>query len=291
MSASSEIQKVCVKCGVDCANKPRTKDSQGRYYCQPCYDAAKKQRVAAAPVPKPFPKKAIRDELAIVSHADDRPVNLLDQLIASAPPPITAAPCPACGIAIQGGAVICTNCGFNTQTHHSIRAPKVYRAPREATGGVVWPPLVGIVSIIFGAGGLLLYGASLCLTLIAAVNAGNLLGMVFAVAPSLLMTSLAAWLLRDGLRILRRDSSGVTWIRGWAAVKLLLVTSCFGALMMIPNESFTKTRAGQANALPIDPVAIKATIGAYYAFYAFWPAFILTFFFVPKIMRDVKTWN
>src|SRR5918993_4824009 len=30
--------KMCVACGVDVAGKKRTKDPQGRYYCQPCWD-------------------------------------------------------------------------------------------------------------------------------------------------------------------------------------------------------------------------------------------------------------
>jgi len=39
------IQKVCVICGEDVANRPRTKDQQGRYYCNPCWDAKTSQTI------------------------------------------------------------------------------------------------------------------------------------------------------------------------------------------------------------------------------------------------------
>ena len=31
--------KICIRCGLDCSNRPRTKDLQGRYTCRDCYDA------------------------------------------------------------------------------------------------------------------------------------------------------------------------------------------------------------------------------------------------------------
>ena len=32
------VQKVCCACNIDVANKKRVKDTQGNYYCQPCYE-------------------------------------------------------------------------------------------------------------------------------------------------------------------------------------------------------------------------------------------------------------
>src|SRR5437867_10526512 len=44
--------KICVACGEDCSNRPRTKDAKGRYFCKPCYEkAVQHQRSAAAPAP------------------------------------------------------------------------------------------------------------------------------------------------------------------------------------------------------------------------------------------------
>src|SRR4051812_22034747 len=34
--------KTCIRCGADCAGKPRTRDSQGRYMCRPCYESAQR---------------------------------------------------------------------------------------------------------------------------------------------------------------------------------------------------------------------------------------------------------
>jgi phage shock protein PspC (stress-responsive transcriptional regulator) len=43
------VQKVCVDCNTDVANKKRVKDAQGNYYCQSCYDARAAQKRPAAP--------------------------------------------------------------------------------------------------------------------------------------------------------------------------------------------------------------------------------------------------
>ena len=55
------IQKVCGSCGQDCANRPRTKDRRGRYFCSTCYDRAiarqRQLRGTAAP-PTLSPKQS-----------------------------------------------------------------------------------------------------------------------------------------------------------------------------------------------------------------------------------------
>ena len=53
------LQKICGLCGQDCANRPRTKDKRGRYFCSACYDRAiarkRQQRGLAPPSPPPPP--------------------------------------------------------------------------------------------------------------------------------------------------------------------------------------------------------------------------------------------
>ncbi|MEM7621932.1 MAG: hypothetical protein AAF235_01870 [Planctomycetota bacterium] len=39
MTTPTSESKTCVICGVDCAGRPRIKDSRGRYACQVCFDA------------------------------------------------------------------------------------------------------------------------------------------------------------------------------------------------------------------------------------------------------------
>lgn len=44
--APSGSQKICIKCGADCAGKPRVKDASGRYACKSCVAAP-----GSSPVP------------------------------------------------------------------------------------------------------------------------------------------------------------------------------------------------------------------------------------------------
>src|SRR5436190_3614737 len=157
--------KICVVCGTACSNKPLTKEPNGRYFCQDCYAKVKSKPVATTSVPpnsraKPTPKPASKPEPEIALDGDDGLMNILDELIAEAPPSQIAvsAGCPGCGKALESGAVVCTNCGYNLQQQAASKT-KVRKAPRVPTGGVIWPPLVGIFSMLIGGVGVLGYGA------------------------------------------------------------------------------------------------------------------------------------
>jgi rubrerythrin len=70
--AASAPAKVCVLCKQDVSKKPRVKDPQGRYLCEPCFEKSQKATPKpAAAAPKPAPKPA-------PVPADDNP--LLDSL-------------------------------------------------------------------------------------------------------------------------------------------------------------------------------------------------------------------
>lgn len=94
--------KVCMKCGVDVSTKPRVKDAQGRYLCQPC--AAKAAPAAGGSQPaKPAPPK-----------------DLLTQLIDEAVQKV-AELCPHCQNPLQKGAKICVGCGTDLATGKKLR--------------------------------------------------------------------------------------------------------------------------------------------------------------------------
>lgn len=122
--SSSGNEKVCAICGEDCSNKPRTKDSKGRYYCKPCHERALRAKT------KPEPKAATVRPMPPPKPRREEPVSLLDDLIPDAAPVAAAGSrmCANCGSAIASDAIICLNCGFNTQTGHkldvSVQKPK-----------------------------------------------------------------------------------------------------------------------------------------------------------------------
>jgi hypothetical protein len=156
MPMSSGNEKICVICGEDCSNKPRTKDSKGRYYCKPCHDQAlrekrgiaKTAKAAAVFKPPPPPKKR-----------DDDPLSLLDELIPDVAPVAAAGgvrACANCGGAMTPGAVICLNCGFNTQTGHKLDVS--VSKPKRDDGGAT--DFLGTNGPLFaGLGAVVIYAA------------------------------------------------------------------------------------------------------------------------------------
>lgn len=109
-------EKRCRKCGLELSSRPRVKDSHGRYYCKPCYDAARilrQQKEAAS---------RERSEPSVEVLASDTDLSRFDGLLdggssAALPTPVT---CPSCGRGLATDAVLCTACGFDRRTGQRI---------------------------------------------------------------------------------------------------------------------------------------------------------------------------
>lgn len=110
------MAKTCVKCGVDCSDRKRVKDSAGHYMCGTCFDAAK----AHAPVAAAAQSAQI--------DLDDGPIGLAlaDADIES------ARTCPRCGVVVSAAARLCTQCGTNLVTGQAPPAPGT-QVPRACT--------------------------------------------------------------------------------------------------------------------------------------------------------------
>jgi hypothetical protein len=297
MSPDTSGKKFCTVCGVDCSTKPRTKDPKGHYYCKECYDTVKSQRSGAVahgrahpPKPKPQAVPPQRAEL-------DGPMDLLGDLIPDAPPvqaAMAAQGCPGCGAAIHTAAVMCTNCGYNLQTHSAAGRTRVQKAPRQPTGGVIWPPIVGMVSMVLGGLGALAFGLLFVLSFLGAINAGVFLPAMVTIFPmTCLPASLSAWLFRDGLRILRHDSDGVKWIRYWAMAMMLLFGTCLSLVMAVPARDMDRglAQVERQTGRHISGGDIKGRFALVMGLILSWPAFTMVFFFIPRIQADVEQWD
>lgn len=290
-------RKICVICGQDCAGRPRVRDPKGHYYCQDCYEKAKRRQeearaasspepVAAPPPPEP-PEPDLDDDFA-------GGLALLDEVAsevqASAPPPISA--CPGCGYALAPGAAICTACGYNLQTGRTLQATAVTAAPpvgAAVAGGAVWPSVVGLISVIFGGGGLILNLVAFIAqldSLSGARRSGAVMGGVLAIL-------LSAWLLQAGINIMRRKAKGVRQIRIWAIVKAILFGSCLTCLTIV----FMSIPAAEFDSLQLEGVdaSVRALVLGYLIgllmWMLFWPIFVLVWFSRDRVQRDVREWS
>lgn len=91
-------EKRCAICGADVSNQKRTKDLEGRYYCQPClerHQAARQQplpRPAPAPAPAPAPVRAPAPAPAPIKRAVPPPLPPGAPHANVAPPPAVPPP-------------------------------------------------------------------------------------------------------------------------------------------------------------------------------------------------------
>lgn len=111
-SAGSKPTKLCIRCGLDCSGRARTKDAQGRYICGDCLASAKAAQARVAPA---LPPPATHDEA--IPLAGDEPIGLIEH---TGPPPRT---CAGCGALLARTAVLCTSCGTDTRTGQRVAAP------------------------------------------------------------------------------------------------------------------------------------------------------------------------
>lgn len=115
-SGTGGAAKVCVRCGVDCAGRPRVKDGTGRYTCRPCHDAMAAARASggetavAAPEPSANP---------LFTSSSDGGYEVADQA-----PAVAQITCGKCGVGRPPSMITCPSCGHNPFSEKEAPAPK-----------------------------------------------------------------------------------------------------------------------------------------------------------------------
>lgn len=124
-SAATPNTKVCIVCRQDCSARPRTKDPSGRYTCKACFDRVASAKLATATAPlrpseptaraAPPPPAATGQEFISL---DDDPAGIASA--ANAQPRA----CVNCAMIMRPDTIICTRCGYNTETGQILGTDK-----------------------------------------------------------------------------------------------------------------------------------------------------------------------
>lgn len=143
-------EKICIICGVDCAERPRMKDSQGRYACQDCIKAGRKAPAAETKSPKgstPARPAAGRASAGFDMDSYLEGVHTAD-----------ANPCPKCGNGRPAGAIVCMQCGYDSEAGRAIttrvskekasRTRGARRAPRVSGGTVFVVVILAMLALL-----------------------------------------------------------------------------------------------------------------------------------------------
>ena len=298
--------KFCTVCNDDVSAKPRTKDAKGRYFCTGCYEEAiraKQEKREITPLPKvsgnasgpvakssrPAPKAP--PIMRGMGDADDRygEPNVLEQLLDLEP--TIAAPtmiCPSCHSQIPAGGVMCTMCGHNMQTGTAVGATHVKKA---GPSGGVWPMVVGITSIVFGAGGAIVAALSLLNGLLGSAGSGGGWYSSGNVAGGLLPLGLSLWLTSAGVGIVRRHEPAVTQIKRWAMVKLVLYGSCLGITLVALPTMVKNNPNALPPALSVYASNLTLILTVMLVWVSAWPVFVLIWFSRASVKRDIEQWN
>lgn len=111
--------KVCVRCGLDCSAKQRTKDADGNYICGDCIAQAK----ARAPAPPPLPgTRAVVQRPTVAAQRPDagNDQGVLGKLIDESVE-MHKHGCPNCHAPMKSSQILCVKCGFNKERGKQIQ--------------------------------------------------------------------------------------------------------------------------------------------------------------------------
>ncbi len=258
--------KICFFCGASCAGQPRGKDPRGRYYHKACMEAARHPEDEPAP-----------DASGEPGFAADADGGMLSEIFEDAPKP-SGQPCPQCGTALMPQAVICTNCGYNTQSGSSL-AVKV--AVNRGSSRPVWPLVVGVICVLLGVGALGLAALDVVGVASGAYGIMLMIGMVIRIL-------LALYLLVGGVQLLKRDTSALTTLRQWAIAKIVLTTVCGGvaiASLAVIGASLPMEEELGVDMNVVLIAAIALLLGA-----LVWPIFLLIWLNRDAVSEETRHW-
>ncbi|HWB19930.1 MAG TPA: hypothetical protein VG711_06490 [Phycisphaerales bacterium] len=300
----SATVKICCLCGADVSGKPRTKDSHGRYYCDPCFNSALvRKKAEAEQAHGPLrPVEVITRTSETQDSASDGSVedtlSMISEIVEHASPSKPKIkPCPGCAKMIPDESVLCVYCGYDFNLHTAIAKTRVGKPSKKITGGIVWPAASGIACMVFGSLGVL--GSAW--EIANAYSAGNAM-IVIDGAISLFLSVL---FMIGGYKVIDHDRSGLFMIRISAAINLVMTAMVLIGLNTMAAATDRAVRSDDSGELDAGGTVDDAddrgqsaritpqksrTTAVLLVSAAIPPTLALVFFSIPPIRKDIVQW-
>jgi hypothetical protein len=258
----------------------------------------------ASPPESPAPAAEAPFESPAEAPADDAALFALEADSSQALPPEAAPPtmpesepggaafaCPSCGAEMGPGAIICTSCGYNAQTGRQVESTGDEARPAVSaveTGRVVWPTIVGVISIVLGGGGAVVYGGSIVMVILRG-------SLSWPSGVTIVAMGLAIWLLLAGIGVIRRQQTAAVSMRRWAITKTVLCAVGFVVVLALTilaediTDTITETLGTDVATLGMATFYILLL--AMLLWTILWPVFVLVWFSRASIQEQIGRWH
>lgn len=173
--------------------------------------------------------------------------------------------------------------------------------------GTGWPTVIGIIAIVFGAGGILggvlgMLGPAINRVMINVMPADQVAGIEaqakyqwWAAGLSVLATLIALWLLLGGIGLLKKRPAAAGKIKAWAKVKIAFVLLMVGVQALIQTDVFSATQTQTGGGFSMPEGFVLVMVGLTVIFMLLWglalPVFMLIWFGRKSIKNDVEKWE
>ena len=174
----------------------------------------------------------------------------------------------------------------------------------------VWPTVIGTISIVLGAMGLLCYGCGaigeLVTPLLANVVPEEALGpqpegafLVYWIASHCVALLLSLWLLVAGIGIAQRRAWSRSASVGWAITKMVAAVGDTVLAFVFISEMATHVSESWTGGQPQAPQAPEGVVEVFLAFMIvlgfffalIWPVFLLIWFARRRVRAEIAQWR
>jgi hypothetical protein len=293
---------------------PRVKDPRGNYFCEACYEEARRKReaqfaetmvdepaIGGGDSPDATPSEEhlldLADTAASGLTADVAAFDAKSSAYSDSFDPASsqhaARRCPQCRSIIAADARFCSNCGSNVEVEMEFEAPAAptpvrvqfgkYHSLIGAETGRNWPTVVGTIWVFVAGFEAVVNTVILIVGVVRLFDAGDIGEAIGqwrvsgSLAGSIVLLGLCWWLWSCGRSLQYRSPNVRTGLMQWGVLKALVTLGAFVGAVFASEHRLA------------DNLVMMFAI--YLVWLLLWPTFVLFWVTRPDIRREMMGWG